>query len=68
MASTVALFAKVTSIPNPYLDLSLQVAVGAIVYVGMLLAFRPGIVRELVPPAVIDRLASRFAPKQRWSH
>lgn len=68
MASTVALFAKVTSISNPYLDLSSQMAVGAVVYAGMLLAFRPGVVRELLPAAITDRLARRFAPQERWSH
>jgi hypothetical protein len=68
MASTVALFAKVTSISNPYLDLSSQMAVGAVVYAGMLLAFRPGVVRELLPAAITDRLARRFAPQERLSH
>jgi O-antigen/teichoic acid export membrane protein len=62
MALTVTLFGKAAGVANPYLALALQVAVGALVYCALLIAFRPAVVREIVPLIMTRRAEAPPTP------
>jgi O-antigen/teichoic acid export membrane protein len=63
MALVVAVLAKLLGNTNPYISLAVEIAAGVIVYVGLVLAFRPRLAREIahflpfLPEVRTDRYA-----------
>ena len=63
-AIVVVLLAKLLAGANPYLSLALEIGAGVVVYVGLMLAVRPRLAREIalfLPFFPFDRVGRRYA-------